>query len=99
MAGKWKRRAKEQAQTIDCLHQQIDGLLAYERTLQQHLEIAERDMQQAVAWAERSEKEVARLTALIDGCGVEVEHVQDNRATTAICSNPKPCLIHNDGDD
>lgn len=62
MAGKWQRRAKEQAQTIENLRQQIDGQRAYERTLQEHLSIAKRDMQQAVAWAERSEKENRRLS-------------------------------------
>lgn len=48
-------KGKKQA-LIDNQRQQIEGLLAYQRTLQQHLEIAKRDAEQARAWAEEAEK-------------------------------------------
>ena len=58
--GKGQKKA-----LVQNLRDQIAGLKAYEGTLQQHLAIAKRDMQQAVAWAEKSEKEVERLRSVV----------------------------------
>jgi hypothetical protein len=67
MAGRWKRKAQEQAQEIESLRAQIDHQQAYERTLRELLEIAKKECAAARAWAERAEA----ATALADGdvCG------------------------------
>lgn len=84
MSGKWKRKAKEQARTIEGLERTIQEQWAAEKALREQLFIAKKDTAEARAWAERAEL----ATAQSDGSKVPgqcIDYGHHGRDRCVVC--------------
>lgn len=65
--GKWKKRAKLRAETIENMRREIYGQQAEVRTLRTMLDIAKKDALDARIWAEAAERATARIDGTVSG--------------------------------